>query len=395
MIIMSYVRPKRVAAAHRPRRLLAPDRAAISGILFAALLIPGPVMTGGSPGTSASAAQVQSWYLAHQSLVGASTLVLVLAVIVGLFFLNYVRSCFRRYEGGWMTSLFWAGAIIWAVSGVLGAGIHAAISDDPKVLSPDSLQLLNALGPNIGYPATCIGLAVMFLGADLVITSRQPRTCRGRRRQDLDAGVAVPAALRRRRARGKCPRRADAADHSQRRRGGENPTLDGHDSSLLGTPGVGSGPDWCRRDHGPAARRLWPPGKTLASALVAALVSGFRPWPSRSLGTSRSGRAYGVPIRPNRTRSPRNRVAWPSRVVLPIALWRPGPDPFARMRRPSCERPVLAKRDVLNSGQSRKKLPSYRRVRSPGNLATSNYSLRTSRSVWRPGRVQLAPNSSR
>jgi hypothetical protein len=56
-------------------------------------------------------------------------------------------------------------AIIWAVSGVLGAGIHAAISDDPKVLSPDSLQLLNALGPNIGYPATCIGLAVMFLGA--------------------------------------------------------------------------------------------------------------------------------------------------------------------------------------------------------------------------------------
>jgi len=143
--------------------------AAISGILFAAFLIPAVLMTSGSPGTNASAAQVQSWYLAHKSLMGASTLVLVLGVIVGLFFLNYVRSCFRRYEGGWMTSLFWAGAIIFAVSGALGAGIHATFSDDPKVLSADSLQLLNALESNINYPATCIGLAVMFLGAGLVI----------------------------------------------------------------------------------------------------------------------------------------------------------------------------------------------------------------------------------
>jgi hypothetical protein len=32
------------------------------------------------------------------------------------------------------------------------------------------------------------------------------------------------------------PHRADAADHNQRRRGGEHLALDGHDSSLRGTP---------------------------------------------------------------------------------------------------------------------------------------------------------------
>jgi hypothetical protein len=144
--------------------------AALSGILFAALIIPGILITGGSPGTSAGAATVQSWYLAHKSLVGASTLLLVLGVIAGLFFLNYVRSCFRRHEGaGWMTSLFWAGAIVFAVSGALAAGVNATFSDDPRALSADSLQLLNALQSNINYPATCVGLAVMFLGAGLVI----------------------------------------------------------------------------------------------------------------------------------------------------------------------------------------------------------------------------------
>ena len=144
--------------------------AALSGILFAALLIPGVLMTSGSPGTSASAAKIQSWYLAHKSLMGTSTLVTLLSVIVGLFFLSHVRSCFRRYEGtGRMTSLFWAGVIIFAMSGAVGAGINSTFADNPGALSPGSLQLLNALASNLNYPATCIGLAVMFLGAGLVI----------------------------------------------------------------------------------------------------------------------------------------------------------------------------------------------------------------------------------
>lgn len=55
-----------------------------------------------------------------------SSLLTVLAVVVGLYFLNYVRSCFRRLEAeGWRSSLFWAGAILFASSGLLGAGISA------------------------------------------------------------------------------------------------------------------------------------------------------------------------------------------------------------------------------------------------------------------------------
>ena len=144
--------------------------AALSGILFAALLVPGVLMTWGAPNTKASAAKVQSWYLAHKGLMGGSTLLVLLSVIVGLFFLNYLRSCFRRHgDAAWMTSLFWVGAIVFAVSGTLGAGITATFADDPKVLSPDSLQLLNAINSNIGYPAVCIGLAVMYLGAGVAI----------------------------------------------------------------------------------------------------------------------------------------------------------------------------------------------------------------------------------
>jgi hypothetical protein len=144
--------------------------AALSGVLFAVLLVAGVLLSFGAPDSSSSAAKVQGWYLAHKSLMGAVTLLLVLGVIVGLFFLNHVRSCFRRYDStGRATSLFWGGVIVFAVSGALGAGISSTFADDPKVLSPGSLQLLNALSSNLNYPAACIGLAVMFLGAGLVI----------------------------------------------------------------------------------------------------------------------------------------------------------------------------------------------------------------------------------
>jgi hypothetical protein len=144
--------------------------AALSGILFAALVVPGVILTSGTPGTNATASTVRSWYLTHKTDMNVSALLVTLGLIAGLFFLNYVRSVFRRYEAtGWLTSLYWVGAILFAMAGAIAAGLNAALGDNPQVLSAGSLQVLNTLSSDLNYPLTCAGLAVMYLGAGLVI----------------------------------------------------------------------------------------------------------------------------------------------------------------------------------------------------------------------------------
>jgi hypothetical protein len=144
--------------------------AALSGVVFVVLLAVGFVLGSGSPSTSSSATKVQSYFVTHKGRIGGAGLLTMLAVLFGMFFFGYLRAYFRSQHGAeWLATVFFGGAIIFAVSGTLGAGFDLAAADHPAALSASSLQLLNILQSNVGYTAICAGLAVMYFAAGFVI----------------------------------------------------------------------------------------------------------------------------------------------------------------------------------------------------------------------------------
>jgi len=143
---------------------------ALSGVLFIVLVVAGVFSSGNTPGTNASAATVRHFYLTHKSQTNISALLTLLAVIAGLFFYGYLRAHFRRDAGNdWLASVFFGGAVVFGISGAIGAGVNTTLTDSTKSLSASSIQLLNTLSQDLNWPATCVGLAVLYLAAGCMI----------------------------------------------------------------------------------------------------------------------------------------------------------------------------------------------------------------------------------
>lgn len=144
--------------------------AALSGVLFVAFLVPAVLLTSGSPGSGASAAKVQQYFVAHKSRFGAAAWLSILAVVFGVFFYGYLRAYFRKQSGmEWLSSVFFGGAITFAATGAIGAGVDALVADNPRALTASSLQLVNQMEMDLNYPAICAGLAILYIAAGFVI----------------------------------------------------------------------------------------------------------------------------------------------------------------------------------------------------------------------------------
>lgn len=142
--------------------------AGLSGVLFAVLLAASVFMTAGMPNAK-NAAKVQAWTIKHKGLLGLSFVLTTLAVIVGLCFLMWLHSLLTRDGGGWLGNLFIVGTVVFAMTGLVGAGIHASLNSDAKHLSTGSLQLMASLDQNFNFPMGSAALAVLFLAAGFLI----------------------------------------------------------------------------------------------------------------------------------------------------------------------------------------------------------------------------------
>ena len=141
---------------------------ALSGLLFAAVLVPAVLLTSGMP-QAKDAAKVQAWDVKHTGMLNAAFLVNAVGVIIGVWFLMWLHSQLTSDRAGWMGSLYLVGMVFFAMSGLVTAGLSAILGNDAKHLSTDSLQLLASFSQNFGYPMTSVGLALMYLGAGFLI----------------------------------------------------------------------------------------------------------------------------------------------------------------------------------------------------------------------------------
>ena len=140
----------------------------LTGVLFGVIVAVSVTATGGMPDAK-NAAKVQAWDLKHTGLLNVSWFATTLAVIIGLYFLTWLHSQLGGREAGWIGNLYLVGMVFFAMAGAVQAGLHATVSTDTKHLSTSSLQLLANLLQNFNWGMTCIGLALMYLGAGYLI----------------------------------------------------------------------------------------------------------------------------------------------------------------------------------------------------------------------------------
>jgi len=144
--------------------------AALSGVVFIALLLMSLLTSGNAPGSDTSAAKVQNYYLTHQHKTNVSLLATSLAVLVGLFFYGYLRAVFRTRPGNdWLSTVFFGGAVIFGLGGLVGAGVDAVFTDVPHRLSASEFQLLNMVRNDLNWPMMSIGLAIVYFAAGFII----------------------------------------------------------------------------------------------------------------------------------------------------------------------------------------------------------------------------------
>ena len=143
--------------------------AAGAGVLFVVLFAVSFFITN-TPNAGASPTKIANYYLHHKKQVNISGLLIYLAVFVGAWFytwlFRYYRS-FRGLEAPAVVSLI--GAVIFAVSGALSAGINFAFTDHTKELNDGALVALNNLQSDLTYPMTTVGLAIFYAATVVII----------------------------------------------------------------------------------------------------------------------------------------------------------------------------------------------------------------------------------
>ena len=144
--------------------------APLTGAAFFVLLLVSFFVGSNSLNGSSSGAKVLAHYAAHRNSTRVDGAVTVLAVFIGVIFFGFLRDYLRRHEvvRGWTTTAF-GGALIFATSGGMSAGLDFAFADSPSHLSAPAAQALNLISLDLTIGLTLAGLSVMFFAFGMAI----------------------------------------------------------------------------------------------------------------------------------------------------------------------------------------------------------------------------------
>jgi hypothetical protein len=144
-------------------------QAAVAGLLFLVLLVVSFLLVK-TPSAGASAAKIGHYYRTHKHATALSGVLAYLSVFVGVWFYVWLWRYYRSFQGEEVpAAVSLVGAVIFAVSGALSAGINFTFVDHTKQLNDGALVALNQLQNDLTYPMTIVGLALFYAASGLVI----------------------------------------------------------------------------------------------------------------------------------------------------------------------------------------------------------------------------------
>jgi hypothetical protein len=139
----------------------------LSGVVSVLVVVLAFVLGGGTPSPDASAAEVMSFYDAHEAREVASALVLAASVPFLVMFAVALATTLWPGEPGarpvWELVLV-AGSALAGGAILLAAAVHFMVADGADHLSPAGLQVLNLVDGD-AWVAWNAGIGVMMLGA--------------------------------------------------------------------------------------------------------------------------------------------------------------------------------------------------------------------------------------
>lgn len=143
---------------------------AIGGLLFVVLVIAAVMVIASAPDNTASMAKVLSYYTQHRTSGYVTAIVLEAAVAVALWFFWYLRNLLiDAGADARLTTLGFAGAIVFGVGGGLGGGMRWVMSDSVGHVTPAVLQGLNAVQADLNTVLSGAGTALLLFATSIAI----------------------------------------------------------------------------------------------------------------------------------------------------------------------------------------------------------------------------------
>ena len=142
----------------------------LTGVAFVLLLIASIAVGGEPPEAGDGAGEVASFYNDDSSSIQFGAAITGWAAIMLVFFAGSLRSVLRKAEGegGTLSLVAFAGAVIIAVGGALDATLLFAMAEAADKIEPAQLQTIQAIWDNDFLPLA-VGSAVFLLASGLSI----------------------------------------------------------------------------------------------------------------------------------------------------------------------------------------------------------------------------------
>jgi len=144
----------------------------LGGLLFVALFVVSTFIVS-TPNSDASPADAAKKYGAHTGGLAAQAWIISVAVLVGIAFFWYLRDLLAETPAlQRLATIGFGGALIFAASGGVSAGIDFALSDiaNKTSTSPTTMQVLNVFNTDVTGVMAAGGVAAFLLATGFVIT---------------------------------------------------------------------------------------------------------------------------------------------------------------------------------------------------------------------------------
>jgi len=140
----------------------------LTGVAFVLVLIASFIVGGGPPEAGEGPGEVASFYSDNKSSVQFGAAMTGWAVVMLVFFAGYLRSVLREAEGegGMLSLVAFAGAVMLGVGGALDATLLFAMAEASDSVAPAQLQTIQAIWDNDFLPLA-VGSSVFLLASGL------------------------------------------------------------------------------------------------------------------------------------------------------------------------------------------------------------------------------------
>jgi hypothetical protein len=143
---------------------------AFGGLLFVILMIIAVTAISSAPDNTASAAKVLSYYTQHKNSGYVAAILLEVAVVVALWFFWYLRNLLiDAGADARLTTLGFAGAVVFGIAGGVGGGMKWVMSDAVSHVTSATLQGLNAVEDDLNTILTGAGAALLLFATGIAI----------------------------------------------------------------------------------------------------------------------------------------------------------------------------------------------------------------------------------